>query len=28
MEKVSYQKYLNQLHELIQQFEKDEVESV
>jgi len=25
MEKVSYQKYLNQLHELIQQFEKDEV---
>lgn len=28
MEKVSYGKYLNQLRELIQQFEKDEVESV
>lgn len=27
MEKVSYQKYLNQLRDLIQQFEKDEVES-
>jgi len=28
MERVSYGKYLNQLRELIQQFEKDEVESV
>jgi hypothetical protein len=28
MEKVSYGKYLSQLRELIQQFEKDEVESV
>jgi hypothetical protein len=28
MEKVSYGKYLNQLRELIQQFEKDEVESI
>jgi ABC-type bacteriocin/lantibiotic exporter with double-glycine peptidase domain len=28
MEKVSYGKYLNQLRELIQQFEKDEPESV
>lgn len=28
MEKVSYGKYLHQLRELIQQFEKDEVESV
>lgn len=28
MEKVSYGKYLNQLHDLIQQFEKDEAESV
>jgi hypothetical protein len=28
MEKVSYGKYLTQLRELIQQFEKDEVESV
>ncbi|MEY4929730.1 MAG: hypothetical protein RI909_454 [Bacteroidota bacterium] len=28
MEKLSYKKYLTQLRELIQQFEKDEVESV
>ena len=28
MEKIIYQKYLNQLRDLIQQFEKDEVESI